>query len=615
MTWIDITLRLREETTGLATGCMISSSEFNLDDAMSAIELMEPKMDPGFLQRDETELLKRAQNHVRCKILSSSVKHRVCDILIGELMNWLSGQLYLQTVHASLFVSMRADLGDTDLMSFIDQLLSSCRRVRKFMHSSGLSDEEDFVGHMFGLNEESTEEIRQCSPQIVENGMGKHSRFLLLVDDLISRKSDSSTALDYCLVDLLRAAEDLKISSTEIRLTQEDEEVVTSSLNRSLHRNLLPPGPPRVIPDPRSSVQIYEDWIRLIQGIQECSTSIDACISPLALITKLSQIRKNSVFPSAFLRAFLFLRTMSIFPTESIIEDWLFSFCGGNLTGFTNSFKEETEAFVSDSSLVMNRAIYALFRSPCRQHRCLKSVLTDFSVLQHRAWNLNCKYNGSDQKFNSKGLWMFACLLACMLVELNLLLTIELNLVDAKSQELPLIFFLMETAASVRVYLLNDLLGILRTMKALKLPIAEELRKETIVAATEQAFIDCAFKATAAFFNASPDRTRLSDTDLERVFELRSIPIQAFPLPKNVSMDEFLEKLNGVSSLDIGADEALGWIDRLTELIGTAEGIILGTDMSLVKKTVLNNKLMLLKMTEKAKLDHKYHWIVPCIIP
>jgi hypothetical protein len=202
-----------------------------------------------------------------------------------------------------------------------------------------------------------------------------------------------------------------------------------------------------------------------------------------------------------------------------------------------------------------------------------------------------------------------------MLVELNLLLTIELNLVDAKSQELPLIFFLMETAASVRVYLLNDLLGILRTMKALKLPIAEELRKETIVAATEQAFIDCAFKATAAFFNASPDRTRLSDTDLERVFELRSIPIQAFPLPKNVSMDEFLEKLNGVSSLDIGADEALGWIDRLTELIGSPEGIILGTDMSLVKKTVLNNKLMLLKMTEKAKLDHKYHWIVPCIIP
>ena len=615
MTWVDITQQIRTETANLPVGCMISSPQFSLDDAMSSIELMEPKMDPGFFSKDESEELRRAQEQVQSDTLSFSAKQRICDILLGELMNWLNGQLYLQTVHASIFVSMRENLRDTGLMRFTDQLLSSCRKIKKFMHSSGLNDEEDFVGHMFGLNEEPVVESRPNAPQIIETGLEKHSRFLSLLDELILRKSDPSESLNTCFSELLRSLEELRTSSCEIRLIPEDEQLISSSVKRSLHRNLLPPGPPRVIPDPKPSQEIYKDWIGLLGGVRDCAFTIDSCFSPLGLITKLSQIRRNTVFTSAFLRSFLLIRTMTLFPTESIISDWLVTFCGGSMTGFTKLFKEETEAFVSDSSLVMNRAIYALLRSPCRQHRCMKSVLTDFSVLQHRAWNLNCKYKGSDPKFNPKGLWMFACLLACMLVELNLLLTIELNLVDLKSQELPLVFFLMETAASVRVYLLNDILGIMRTMKGVKAPIAAELRRETIIAATEQAFIDCAFKATAAFFNASSTSTRLSDTELERVFELRSIPIQAFPLPKNVSLDEFMEKLKVDPSTGIGADESLGWVDRLNELVEGPVGILLGTDISLVKKTVLNNKLMLLKMTEKAKLNHKYHWIVPCVTP
>ena len=83
-----------------------------------------------------------------------------------------------------------------------------------------------------------------------------------------------------------------------------------------------------------------------------------------------------------------------------------------------------------------------------------------------------------------------------------------------------------------------------------------------------------------------------------------------FPLPKTVSLDDFIERMRGDNS-QTGADECLGWLERVSNV----DGIILGSDISLVKKTVLNNKLMLLKTKGDARFVTKYHWLFPCIVP
>jgi hypothetical protein len=80
-----------------------------------------------------------------------------------------------------------------------------------------------------------------------------------------------------------------------------------------------------------------------------------------------------------------------------------------------------------------------------------------------------------------------------------------------------------------------------------------------------------------------------------------------------VSLDDFVEKANEAAPL--GADEVIGWTDRVGGLFASTESLILGSDLGVVKKTVLNNKLVLMKKTTGTKLGltKKYHWVIPCL--
>ena len=64
------------------------------------------------------------------------------------------------------------------------------------------------------------------------------------------------------------------------------------------------------------------------------------------------------------------------------------------------------------------------------------------------------------------------------------------------------------------------------------------------------------------------------------------------------------------------ADECINLIDKAAQLFKSGvEGILLGNDLNTVKKTLIHNKLMQLKAIDSTEsaLEHKYHWIVPCI--
>jgi hypothetical protein len=610
----DITGSVKQAAAALPMGGMIHSTDFSLDEAMSAIELMEPKMDAGCDLEAKQAKLKAAKLLIQSTSLSGTTASRIADILIDQVLLWLSGHLYIQTVHASLFVTERESLPNKDLCEFTTILLRVCRGIRAYMQQSGICDEEDFLGHMFGFNEDVAVIGHDEKFDFSSSSLRRQCEFLVQLQRLLDSRTLPFESMEAQLSAALALAETLQSRDSET-LSPQEQETVHSCVDPSMHRNLLPPGPPRVVPNPRTSAETYAAWSQLLKGIRAAVVLMEKCESQIDLIQRLSQLRRHEEFPAAFLRAFVFLRCASIFPSESIGKDWLATFCGGSLSPFMKSFKDETEAFVSDFTMVINRTVHTLLRSPSRQHRSLKSNLSDFCILQHRAWSLNSRFQSTgDSGFNPRGLWMLSCLIACMLVELNLLLSIELDLVDLTTTELPLIMFLMEAPASVRVYLLNDMLGLMRTGgKSIKPQIANELRRITLVAATEHSFIDCAFRSFVAFMMKTQKIMPVPDEALERLFELRSIPLQAFPLPKNVSLDEFLERVNNSESS--GAEECLQWIERTTQLVQGPKGVVLGSDISLVKKTVLNNKLMLLKVTDQAKLMIKHHPVVPCIVP
>jgi hypothetical protein len=611
MSFEDETNKLKLATSVLPIGTLVKSADFSMEEAMSAIEFMIPKMDAGCNMQETVTKLNAIRDNVLTMPLTEEGECRVADILIGQLLAWLSGQLYIQSVHSSMFVVEKERLASKDLASLIGQVLELCMTIRQFMVSGGVSDEEDFVGYMFGFNEE-LEGSR--APQLTSYLMGLRIRFISCLMELLLASNDQSDS------DVLNRVEKLMDVISELRSSihplSDDLKFLDETVDPSMHRNLLPSGPPKFVPPVKDSALIYEEWFGLIAslkgGLQILSASSSS--SPFDLITKLGKLRRAPGFRQPFIRNFLFHRTREQFKTGEVVLSWLTSCCGGSLTPFTSDLSEDLKTFIADSGMVMNQVIFGLFRSPARQHRSIKKLLANLCVLQHRAWDLNVRVKANAKTgFSPSGLWAFTAALGCCLIQLNLLLNIELDLVDTRTRELSVVFVLMEKVLSVKVFVLNNLVTFIRSGRKINPQIQASLKEQMLIAALEHAFARHAFS-----IGLKHTQRVVQEEELMRIFELRSIPLSAFPLPKTVTFEEYSREATHAAS---GADdECLSFIDKASLVYKNGlEGLLIGTDLNAVKKTVINNKLMELKHDPSSssqssiRFQHKYHWIVPCL--
>jgi hypothetical protein len=324
----------------------------------------------------------------------------------------------------------------------------------------------------------------------------------------------------------------------------------------------------------------------------------------------IASLRRAPGFSEPIIRSILFQKVRENFKIDNVLRSWLKAACGGSLSLFSDDSSDDLKLFVSDFEMVFNQVIFGLCRSPARQHRSIKKLLANLCVLQHRAWELNMRENSTTKTgFSPSGLWALTAALGTSLIEINLLLNIELDLVDKRTEEFSIMFFLLEKASSVKLFVLNNLISFIRAGRKIDKEILEEIRKQTVIAAAEHSFVTHAFSVCSKHV-----RKNLSQHELGRIFELRSTPLRTFPLPKSVTFEDYLSESSDPPAGS--ADECINLIDKAAQLFKSGvEGILLGNDLNTVKKTLIHNKLMQLKAIDSTEsaLEHIYHWIVPCI--
>jgi hypothetical protein len=598
MSYEDITTQFQRESGFLRMGELISSSSFSLEEAMSSIELMEPKMDPGCgLVEKDISNGKLCQSVVSAS-LSDSGQCRAADILLGLVYRWLSGELYVQTVHSCIFMIERQRLKNKDLSYFCNQLLITCCELQSFMRASSVADDEDFIGYMFGFNDEVKARNHQNPQVISHNHLTSRTKLLSLLLDIIKTPNSNRSLTEQMLRECCSTLERLEADSNILTLESSENDLINASIIPSYHRNLLPAGPLRVVEEIRDSSEIYKLWKEWIEALLKSIDSLDECHSPFDLMTELSIVRRQPCFRFAFVRAYLYHRLTQTVTFDQIIVDWL-SACNGESV---KNCSPEMKVLTADLTAVLHRAVHTLLRSSPRQHRSIKKVLKALNIMQHRAWELGLN------KSNVKGIWSFIVLIACTLLQINLSLNIELDLVDLGTREICLVLFLIEQVSGVKLFILNGLLGSVKSHRV-DPTIGNSLRYETITSAIENSFSKSALSAS---FSACTKT--IENEQLERIFELRSIPLRAFVLPKTISLDDFL----AIQPSKESADECLQWIERGSQILqAPLRGSLIGTDISVVKKTVLTNKVMLLKWENSGKqeieLKLSHHHLVPCI--
>jgi Mak10 subunit, NatC N(alpha)-terminal acetyltransferase len=157
--WTDATAFFRDTAAMLNVGEMVHDEHFSLSKAMSALELMDRKMDPcvgvhrawtydEFLKSHETAdaTLKRPFK------LTYPQQLQVIDTLLAQEAKWRAGDTTLHTVFRCLYVHSPKDIESELLRAFVQCQLKCIELVRDVVVTACIYDEEDFMPVTFGMD-------------------------------------------------------------------------------------------------------------------------------------------------------------------------------------------------------------------------------------------------------------------------------------------------------------------------------------------------------------------------------------------------------------------------------------------------------------------------------
>ncbi|KAJ7420911.1 N-alpha-acetyltransferase 35, NatC auxiliary subunit [Willisornis vidua] len=129
--WIDITQDFEEACRELKLGELLHDKLFGLFEAMSAIEMMDPKMDAG--------------------MIGNQVNRKVLNFEQAIKITWLEGHSLAQTVFTCLYIHNPDFIEDPAMKAFALGILKICDIAREKVNKAAVFEEEDFQSMTYGF--------------------------------------------------------------------------------------------------------------------------------------------------------------------------------------------------------------------------------------------------------------------------------------------------------------------------------------------------------------------------------------------------------------------------------------------------------------------------------
>ncbi|XP_077988706.1 N-alpha-acetyltransferase 35, NatC auxiliary subunit-like [Glandiceps talaboti] len=154
--WCNITEDFMNATEELELGELLHDKDFGLFEAMSAIEMMDPKMDAGMLcNQANRKVLNLEQSieagTVKVKDLSLQEVIGIIDSTLACIVTWLEGHSLAQTVFTNLYLHNPELVEDRCIRSFSLFVLKMVDMVREKVNRALVFEEEDFQPMTYGF--------------------------------------------------------------------------------------------------------------------------------------------------------------------------------------------------------------------------------------------------------------------------------------------------------------------------------------------------------------------------------------------------------------------------------------------------------------------------------
>ncbi|XP_067425126.1 N-alpha-acetyltransferase 35, NatC auxiliary subunit isoform X2 [Emydura macquarii macquarii] len=154
--WIDITRDFEEACRELKLGELLHDKLFGLFEAMSAIEMMDPKMDAGMIGNQVNRKVLNFEQAIKdgtikIKDLSLPELIGIMDTCFCCLITWLEGHSLAQTVFTCLYIHNPDFIEDPAMKAFALGILKICDIAREKVNKAAVFEEEDFQSMTYGF--------------------------------------------------------------------------------------------------------------------------------------------------------------------------------------------------------------------------------------------------------------------------------------------------------------------------------------------------------------------------------------------------------------------------------------------------------------------------------
>lgn len=193
--WPDLTEEFKNMCSQLDLGELIHDPGFGLYEAMSAFEMMDPKMDSGMITMQTSRSMPKTL--VSCidsgELKSDGFSHReLCSLFDGTfcaIITWIEGSSMAQTVFANLYLHNPSLVEHRILKAFLIASLKLVDKIRELIGQTNVYEEEHFQSVTYGF------QLADDVSSLRATGMLKEAEDELskCIRSLKSRADDDST--------------------------------------------------------------------------------------------------------------------------------------------------------------------------------------------------------------------------------------------------------------------------------------------------------------------------------------------------------------------------------------------------------------------------------------
>ncbi|GLH12633.1 N-alpha-acetyltransferase 35, NatC auxiliary subunit homolog [Gryllus bimaculatus] len=427
--WVDVTTEFFEAVKGLELGELLHDDLFGLFEAMSAIEMMDPKMDAGMLcNRGSKSALTFDQavqtGALKLQDITLPEQIGIIDSTLACLVSWLEGHSLAQTVFTNLYLHKPHLIEERAIKAFSICIFKIVDIIKEFVNRALVFEEEDFqlmvygyrlvpdvseqrtVGMLKEVEEDLHRRIRNKStdPDLVsehEDTIALYSRikFMRLLYQALSSLGrreplglgDCQRLLSSC-TDLLQNMQ--KTVNRGVQPTTESDHPSIMGFDPLVNQRLLPPTFPRYtkIKSRAEALEYFEEFLnrlKIVCKITNYSSFHNAldffidfsrhgpCILSRSILQLLYLPQSNKVFGTlSFVDVLRDAAKNFIFPPALMPKSTLLN---------NPQAKEYVDTFLNHCVRPFGNLIQLCGHNRARQRDKLAHLLEDFATLQDEA--------------------------------------------------------------------------------------------------------------------------------------------------------------------------------------------------------------------------------------